>query len=247
MNNKLKMGLQSAFEAPIPKRKAQFLKTLRYPKISYLSFLGYQFAYIRKRVWLLSAFILLMGWTVSFSAAFQNFHMEASRVWTVSAILPFLTLLTVTEIFRSAFDCMAELETSCRFNLSQIVMARISILGTGNFIVLSLLLILINRSSHFGILRLTFYLLVPYLITCSLCLLILNRSSTRESMYGCAAAAGLVGIINMIIGSAVQFYSAGYLRYWILLSAAAIVLIGFQIHNLLKQTEDKTWNLLLTE
>lgn len=237
MNKKLKSALQSAFEAPPPADKEQFLKMLPYPKTTYRDFLFSQFSYIRKRVWLFSAVLVFRGWALAFlTPVGVNWHAQAGEVWIASALLPFLALLTVTELCRSAVYRMSELEASCRFSLSQIVMARISLLGGGNFTVLALLLIFIDRASLYGVLRLALYLIVPYLLTCGLCLLILNREHGQESIYACAAAACSVCLTNILLGKmAPLFYSYAYWNYWLILSAASTLLVGIEMRKLLKQ------------
>lgn len=249
MNKKLKNALQAAFEAPQPVNKGQFLKMLRYPKITYRNFMYSQFCCIQKRVWVLSAAIALAGWFVTFlSPSLMNWNREMDKIWTVSAILPFLALLMVTEIYRSAFYRMAELEMSCRFSLPQIVMARITILGSGNFLILILSFIFVSQVSPYGLLQIVTYLMVPYLLTCCVCLLILNRVRGKESTYCCAAAACFVCIMNIVLGGMTQLlYSNRYLGYWLLLFAAGILVIGIQMRRLLKKMEDRTWNLFLTE
>ncbi|MGG6311399.1 hypothetical protein [Paenibacillus macerans] len=249
MTKRWKDVLQAAFAAPEPADKERFLKTLRYPKISYSDFFLSQFRYIRKRVWALSALIAAVGWAIALSSPLDgHWHAEAGRLWTLSAILPFLALLTATELSRSMGYRMAELELSCRFSLPQIVMARAAILGGGNFLVLALLLTLISQRSSYGLLQAAAYLLVPYLMTCGFCLLIVNRVRGRESLYGCAAAACLVSMTNVVVGSALRFlYSNAFLGYWLLLFAASSLLIGIQLRYLHKRTEERTWDLFLTE
>lgn len=249
MNQKLKNALKASFEAPLPADKERFLKTLRYPKISRHKFFLSQFGFIRKRVWALSVMIVLIGWALAFlPPALNNWTAEAEKIWSVSAVLPFLAMLTATELYRSSFYRMAELETVCRFSLPQIVMARITILGGGNFVILALLLIFMSRASAYSVLQVIAYLMVPYLITCGVCLCILNRVRGRESVYSCAAAACLVCVTNITFSSTIELlYTNICLSYWMLLFVFSGVLIVIQMRKLLKQTEDKTWNLLLTE
>jgi hypothetical protein len=249
MNKKWKTALRTSFDAPRPTDKERFLKTLLFPKITYHRFLLSQFHYIRKRLWAASIIIVFIGWAnVFFSSPYINWREETGRIWSVSAILPFLAMLTTTELYRSSFYRMAELEAVCRYSLSQIVMARITILGGGNFVILVLLLIFMSKASAYGILHVVTFMMVPYLVTCSICLLILNRARGRESVYYCASAASLVCAVNIVFSSTVQsLYSSRYLSYWLLLFIFSGVLIGIQIRNLLKHTEGGTWNLLLTE
>ncbi len=249
MNKRFKRALQTSFAAPQPMDKERFLKTLRFPKISCRKFLLSQFCYIRKRVWVASALIVLLGWAIAFfPSSTIDWHTEAGKIWSISAVLPLLAMLTTTELYRSCFHRMAELETACRFSLPQIIMSRIAVLGSGNFIILTLLLIFMSRISAYSMLQVITYLMVPYLITCGVCLWILNHVRGRENMYCCAAAVGLICVTNIIFSSTVQYlYSNAYLSCWLLLFVSSALLIGIQMCNLLKQTEDRTWNLFLTE
>ncbi|MBU5485560.1 hypothetical protein KQI86_14670 [Clostridium sp. MSJ-11] len=249
MNKKFKKTLQGAFEAPPPMNKAHFLKTLRFPKATYRDFLFSQLHYIRKRVWAVSVLIVFIGWMIAFGApafTYQNF--ESFKIWGISALLPFLAMLTVTEIYRSAAYRMAELEASCRFSLLQIIMARITILGGGNFVILTLLLIFINWVSAYSLLQIIVYLMVPYLVVCGICLWILNRARNQEGVYGCAVAACLVCVISMLFGNVVpNIYANVHLNSWLVIFACCCVFIGIQICKLLKEMEEKQWNLSLIE
>jgi len=250
LNKDLKDALQVAFEAPPPVNKNRFLRTLRYPKITYFDFLLSQFSYIHKRVWIFSIFLVCMGQVLVSASEASSIHWysEGGGIWIVSAVLPFLSLLTVTEIYRSAFYHIAELEISCRFSLPQIVMARIGILGVGSFVVLMFILISMNKISSFGLMALISYLIAPYTMTCSLCLWILSRIRGQESIYSCAAATCFISILYTAIRTMVPFlYSDSYLKYWWFFSATFILLVALQLYKLIKQMGDKTWNLFLTE
>ncbi|GAB6108492.1 hypothetical protein [Fusibacter bizertensis] len=235
MNKKLKGALQEAFKAPPPIDKEHFLKQLNFPKITYVEFLMNQLHYIRKRVWIASLMIVLLGWGIAhWSPIFLS----------ISGVLPYLAMITVTEIYRSASDRMAELEGSCRFNLQQIVMARMSILGGINLFVILVAVIFINKITAYGILLALLYSLVPYLIVCAICMWLLNRTKGAESLYACAIATGSVSIGNILCESMAKFlYSSTNLHAWLAVLACCIILIGFQIKILIKQTEDQQWNL----
>lgn len=249
MNKKFKKALQTAFEAPPPTDQERFLKQLRYPKITYQEFLLNQIHYIRKRVWMASAFIVLFGWIVAFQLpALQYWNPDGMKIWNISAVLPFLAMITVTEIYRSTSCHMAELEGSCRFSLPQIVMARVSILGVTNFFVLIVLFIFIHQVSAYSLLQIVSYSMVPYLVVCSVCLWLLNRMRGSDGLYACAVTAGLVSITSIFFGGmAESFYLDTYLYGWVMIFIGCFILIGFQMHKLIKQMEEKQWNLHLTE
>lgn len=249
MNKRLKKALKASFEAPPPMGKEQFIKALRFPKTTYRDFFASQFFFIRKRVWLVSFFIVAISWIIIFRAqAAIHWEVEGWKIWSISAAVPFMAMMSVTEIYRSAACHLAELEISCRFNLPQIIVARLIILGGGNFAVLILLLSFLNGTSTYNILQMVVYLMVPYLTVCGICLWILNHAHSQEGVYGCAAATCLVCVISMLFrNTAPALYTNACLKGWLALFTCCCVVIGVQIRKLLKQTEEQTWNLFLTE
>ncbi|QIB69069.1 hypothetical protein Ami103574_06925 [Aminipila butyrica] len=249
MNGKFRKELQTAFDISYPSDKERFLEQLRYPKITYQEFLFEQLRYIRKRIWMASVLIILFGWIITFRLpAFQYWRADGIKIWNISAILPFLAMITITEIYRSVAYNMAELEESCRFSLSQIIMARMSILGGVNFVILILLLIFMNQVSSWRLLQIISYSMTPYLLVCAICLWLLNRMHGSDGMYACGAATGFVSVSNILIQiSAVSLYSDTYLNGWLTIFAGSVVLIGFQIRKLVGQLEEKQWNLNLAE
>lgn len=249
MNKQFQKALQEAFEAPPPMDKTRFLKTLPYPKIIYRDFLLFQLHYIRKRIWVFSTLILFMGWLSAFYIPMIiHWNPEEVKIWGVSSLVPFLAMITITEIYRSTAYRMAELEESCRFSLPQIIMARITILGAVNFSVLTFLLIFINQVSSYSLLQIILYLMVPYFIVSGICLWILNHVRSQEGVYSCAVAACLVSVINVLCkNTAFVLYTHAYLNGWLALFVFCFIFFGIQIRELIKQTEEKQWNLSLTE
>lgn len=235
MKKKLKKQLRAAFEAPAPTDKEHFLKQLSYPKITYREFLLEQLLFIRKRIWFASVLLVWIGW---FIAQYQQ--TDEMKIWSISALLPFMAMLTITELCRSASCYMAELEGSCRFSLPQLSIARLSILGAVSFVVLLLLLVFLRQASAYSLLQTVFYIMVPYLAACAVCLWLLNRVRGANGIYACGAAAGLVSAMGVILGSnAETLYSAGNLNGWATVFAVGLILTGFQIYKFVKQMEDK--------
>ena len=241
--------LSAAFATPKPQKKERFLQTLRYPRLSYTGFFLSQLRYLRKRVWVLDALLIVISIILTIQPLeWLRWSTVSGNCWIVAAFLPFLALLAVTEMARSSCCYMAELEMSCRFSLQEVIMARMLLLGGGNGVVLISVLLLMGRLSSLGFGRLAFYLLTPYILTGALCLFLLNHVRGRESLYGCAAIASAVSILNSIAGSAVQvFYAADYIHWWMILAAVSICIMILQLYQLLKQTEGKQWNLPLIE
>jgi hypothetical protein len=249
MKQTLKEELKSAFQAPSPTGKELFLKQLCYPKITYQEFLLNQLFYIRKRIWIASVLILLLGWMTIFQLpVFQYWTTNGFKIYSISSLLPILSLMTITEVYRSFSYKMVELEESCRFSLLQIVMARLNILGAGNGVILILLLIFINQVSAYSLLQTFLYVIMPYLFACATCLWLLNRTRGLDGIYSCAFATFFFSIASILCERLFTvLYTDLYLNVWLALFAGCLVMIVFQIHKLVKQLEEKQWNLYLTE
>ena len=103
MNHQLKRSIQKAFAAPKPdpQEKARFLKTLPQPQIGMFRFILVQASYLRKATWILSGLILLL-------ALFGARNMRQDTLWIISAFVPVLGLLAVTESTRSMTYGMSE-------------------------------------------------------------------------------------------------------------------------------------------
>ena len=131
--------LTLVFAAPAPKRKEAFLKTMPVPQLDPRGFFFTQLQYIRKRTWIFSIFILL--------ACIGIVRFASDGVcWKTAALLPFLTLITTTEFARSTQWNMVELEMSCKYSLSQILMARFLIFGTVDFLILGVIIGIVSRA-----------------------------------------------------------------------------------------------------
>lgn len=240
MNKELKKTIKQAFEAPIPTGKEQFLKDLKYPKRTYQSFLASQIFYIRKRVWIIS-FLVVVCETVLLSIhPNTNWSNALWRDWAFSAFIPFFALVIVTEIYRSGAYQMGELESTLRFDLKEIIIARLIILGGISFVVFSFLIIMCMQILVSKVLFVLVYIMVPYFVVCGLSLLILNKRSNVEGIYGCAAVSCLVSLI----GTMPALYQDIYLMGWIIVFISSIVLIIGQLRKLVRRTEEQTWNLL---
>lgn len=247
MNRKLKKALQSAYTPPKSTTKESFLNSLDYPKSTRMDFFLCQFGYIRKRIWLCwIALISLVILGITFlSNATETFSLTFPLVSTVSSLLPFIMLLTITELARSMSSQMAELEMSCKYNLSAVVVARATILGATNLLAFILLLIPMSLNSDYSFLRLGMYMFVPYIITCVGCMGIISLLNNKDTLYYCGGVSGLICILNLITSTISDVsYSDRTLYLWVIalvISCISLVLIGIKFF---KNTEDLTWNSL---
>ena len=242
MSKQLKRSIQKAFAVPKPNQqeKVRFLRSLPQPQIGIFQYILVQASYVRKLSWALSGLILLL-------ALFCAYSISEDTLWVVSAVVPVLGLLAVTEGNRSMMYGMSEFEMSTRFSLKSVVLARMSILGLINFAVIAVLTPLCCIGNDFSLLQTGMYLLVPYLLTVNFSLWIVRRVNGRESIYGCMCVSVIVSGINTSLHFVTDLiYQEIYISWWLVLSVFLLIELAYEIHCMIKRTEEYTWNLSLT-
>ena len=239
MNTKIKRNIQKAFEIQEPDQQemTRFLKTLPQPQISMWQFVLTQTTYLRK--WTLFFSMLLL-----FPALLCSYYIEKNTLWIVSAFIPFLGLLAVTENARSMVYGMSEFEMSTRFSLRSVILARMGILGVLDMFVFCCLTPLCCINNHFSLLQTGIYLLIPYLLTVTIGLWITRRFHGKEAIYGCMSMTVLISGINTGLHFIADFvYQFFYIKWWFILSIFLIGIMIYEIYYTIKQTEELVWNL----
>ncbi len=243
MNNKLQRNIQKAFEAPQPNRqeKARFLRALPGPRISMFRFILVQATYMRKLTLVFSILLL-------FPAVIGAVNVTKHTLWIVSAFVPILGLLAVTESTRSMTYGMSEFEMSTRFSLKSVVLARMSIWGLINLSIITFLTPLCRIGNNFSLLQTGMYLMVPYLLTVNFSLWIARRVNGKETIYGCMCVAVIVSGINIGLHFVTDLiYQEIYTSWWLILSVFLLIELAYEIYCTIKRTEEYTWNLSLTD
>lgn len=239
MDRKLKAALKQSFSPPPAKRCASFTDSISCPRARFSQVFTAQIWYIRKRVWFL--FVLGVCLAVCYTA---YAHVPEHIIIGVSAILPFFSLCTITELYRSTAYNMAESELACRYNLPRITLMRLGILGTAS-IALLILFIVIAKKSDFGLLRNTVYIGVPYLISVYLSLLIISKFQSKETFYVCAAVnAGLSIFMIFTVRSFKYIYNADFTFIWVITFAMLAGLVLYSLNRFTQSQEELQWNLL---
>ncbi len=191
---KLKKALQNAFTPPKAQGRDKFIRSINYPKMSYLGFILSQVCYIRKRIWIFSLALLL----ITLGAVCVIPQDQKYAVWIVSAFIPFLALLTATEISRSDIFGMSEIEAGCRFSLPQLTGARMIILGACDLTVIPIIAVILGVSSPLGIIKTALYIFTPFFTVNGISLAILNRVKGFDGVYFSAAAAVGVSLAGVL-------------------------------------------------
>lgn len=213
----LEQELQILFQAPVPRKREEFLAGRPWLSMSHSAFVLAQAAYIRKWVWVLS--VAMFGILVASTARWQR-----EALWIAAGMMPFLALIAAQEHMRSAMYNMTELELSTRFSVKSIVLARMGLLGSFHLLLLFLLLPLLVLYGQTGILRTGVYLLVPYLMTTFLSMVWVRRVRGREGLYLCLGIAVLVSNLQVVGGNVADWYRGQLFLWWLV--ALALLLAG---------------------
>lgn len=229
--------LKQGFTVPPPEKKEAFFRRAPLPAIGIGTFLGIQAAYIRKRVWVFSFSLFI-------AALVGSCMLGRDMLWDISAFMPLLACMLVTESSRSGRHGMAELEQSSRFSQKTVLLARLMVLGLGNLVLTCLLVPVVLQSSGKGVLQVGVFLLCPYLATSFLGVHVLRKVRGREADVICIGTAFLVSFGNTLLRrSCPRFYENATLGWWIFavlfFSAGTI----YQYGRMLKQGEELVWNL----
>lgn len=234
MNSQLKKRIKKAFAAPEPdwQEKVRLLNMLPRSRISMLQFVLAQAAYLRKITLVLSALLL-------FPALMGAYYTDLNILWTVSAFVPFLGLLAVTESTRSVMYGMDELEMSTRFSLKSVILARMSILGLLDVLLLCCVIPLCRISSDITILQTAVYLFVPYLLTVNISLWITRRFHSKGAVYACMSIAVLVSAANEGLHMIADFvYQFSNVKWWLLLFVILAGAMVYETYHTIERTEE---------
>lgn len=239
MDRKLREALGQTFTPPPPQSKDSFIHTINYPKASFTEVFLSQIGFIRKRVWIGFALLLVSAFTIT------NYAQLSSEVVSIlSAMLPVFSLLAITEIYKSTAHNMAEMELACKYNLLKITLMRLSILGLAGFIILLVYVSLANGNDY-GAFRNLIYLSVPYLISTNLSLVAISKFKSKETSYVCSAVSLGVSASIIALTSSYEFiYRVNYTFVWAISFAFLLILLGVNLVKFKTSQEELQWNLL---
>ncbi len=243
MKKELKHQIILAYGVPRPLQKEYFIHNLNYPKTRWYDFLFCQFAYIRKRVWVISFSLFLA--ILLFAATPQK--SDITLLWGASAVFPFLAMTAVTETVRSAIFGMAELEMTTRYSLRSILLARMGMIGVGNLVLLFIVIPILSGKANMSFIKIGIYLLVPYLLACFLSFAVINRIRTKDFSYYCAGIAIFLSGGGLIFGLGFKvIYQPQYFILWLIVLTALAAANYKEIRALIKNSEEMIWNSYLT-
>lgn len=237
MKKDLKNAVKYAFEAPQPVRKKLFLRQFVRTKISNFEFMLIQAGYIRKGVWIFSAFVL--GFALVGACGLKK-----DMLWIVSSLLPFVALLAVAENAKSITCNMAELEMASRFSLKSVLFARMGAVGAVHLTLLSVLIPLGYLYGVRSFFETGVYMLLPYFATTVSGLWITRKLRGKEAVYGCTGFTVLISGINIVINDERIFaHQEMFFQQKVIVLFVLLVLTVWEYKQSIQRTEDFVWSL----
>lgn len=212
----------------------RLLRTLPPRPMGAARFLLTQAGFIHKRMWLLQlaflAGILLLAREAGGAA-------EADRrlCWQISAAMPLLILINVTDLVRIYNGGMVEVELATRFSLPKVAAARLLIFGLTDGVLLAAVAALTASAARTGLLTMLLYCLVPFDLMCLGCLRLLRR--VRPDHFTPVAVALALALAALPLAGGEWLYRQPAEPAW---AAAALVLtlaLPWQFAALLRELQ----------
>lgn len=232
MKRKRREELSVYFEAPKPERKQSFVRKFGLQKMNlfYMAFM--QARYISKGVWIFSA--LFFG-SVCLAAQIA----DSRYVSMVLGAVPFLVMFSVTESMRSYRYGMEELELSARFSLKSIVLARMMILGLGNFVVLTGVMLLLRSNMQIHMVS----VMTPYFLTAAGSLYLVRHLRGTESTFPCTVLATVVCVLELYLpGQCSTLFTVQYAGVWVCVCVIGVMVTAYESYRIIRRTEEFVWN-----
>lgn len=163
-------------------RREACRKTAR-ERISFAYFLRKQIPLIGWRVWSLQFLLLLAACGVlSDLSDFLKSPLHLAKLLFCLSIMVFMTALP--PLYRSVRYRMQEIETAARFSLIRLLLARLIVIGIGDFALLGCMLFTALAKTSLSADTAVIYLCLPFLLACSGCLFMLGHFPPDRFLAG---------------------------------------------------------------
>lgn len=232
MERRLKEELGRYYEAPKPQRKQAFIRQFGVQKINLPRLVLMQARYISKWAWLVSILFCVFIYTASYV-------MEEKYVSVIYGMVPFLVMISVPGSTRSYRYGMEELELSTRFSLKSIVMARMSMLGIVNMVVLIVIANILGQCEGYHVL----HVLTPYFLTAGGSLYIVRTIRGSENIFLCFMLAVAVSFLQILLPWKFrELFASDYMPMWGVCFIIGVLITVKESYRTIRMTEDLVWN-----
>ncbi len=239
MNGKrIEARIRAVCDVPVPEGKDAFLRELRdrcgHRNVSPWRFVLTQSRYIRKRVWLVSAFALAIALLKIRAAGLETIAL-------VCAVMPFVSGLSVWESLRSRLYGMDEMEGATRFSLRGILLARTAAVGLVHVLLLLCATLLLAGSAGYGYAMTGALITIPYLLSSVLGMEAERTEWGRKSALPGMGISALTSLGVLLLQGMDRLYIPDYRGWWIAGALLLLLIHGLERKRLF-ENGGYTWN-----
>jgi len=192
-----------------------------------------QLRFIKKETWILKIFasILILYLIITEQIVLNSW------IWTLVSISgPILCLINANEICNIFQPGMLEIQMTAKNSFSKVLMVRLATFGLFDLAFFILMALGMSIFKETMLWQVIIYGIVPYVIMCFGCMLILNRCREENiPLYSGTWGACLCCIIIIAKISDVEIYQTSYFGVWFGIGLIALCGTGIEIHKLLKR------------
>ena len=228
--------VKSAYPAEPSAEKREFLKRYRKRELNYRELLLIQLRYMGFQLALLSgcALAVLLG-------AWARLNVDGAKIMAV--IMPVAALTSLTGLGRSQRCGMEELELASRFSLRMLSILRLVIIGCAGLLVTISLSLVLTLTTGLTLPVSFAAASVPYLLTASLCMVLIRRWRSPYNIHGCAVIAALVCAVSLWGTELMQSFPAASCRSALFaLLFLLLLLTGAEVKNYILESGEYQWN-----
>lgn len=192
-----------------------------------------QLCFIKKKTWFLKiSFSLLILYLISTD------HIDLSSwFWTLIAVSgPVLCLINTKEICNIFQPGMLEIQMTAKNSFSKVLMVRLVTFGIFDLVFFVSTALGMSLFRETVIWQVILYGIVPYIIMCFGCMLILNRCREENMpLYSVTWGSCLSCIIMILKISDIAIYETAYFSIWLLTGVIAFCGVVIELHKLLRK------------
>ena len=193
-----------------------------------------QLRFIKKKTWFLKFIISIM---ILYVISTEQIDISG-WTWTLIAVSgPALCLINANEICNIFQPGMVEIQMTAKNSFGKVLMVRLITFGLFDFIFFVCMALGMSIFKKTIIWQVILYGLVPYIIMCFGCLMILNRCREENvSLYSLTWGVCLNCIIIISKISDIRIYQASYFNMWLGIGLIALGGTIIELHRLFKKT-----------
>lgn len=202
-------------------------------RMSSTEFFCDQLRFIKKETWLLKIFVSTL---VLYLLITEQINIS-SWFWTLIAISgPILCLINAKELCNVFQPGMLEIQITAKNSFSKVLMVRLITFGLFDLLFFITMALGMSMIKETVIWQVILYGIVPYIIMCFGCMLILNRCREENiPLYSGTWGACLSCIITILKISDVKIFQTSYFGIWLGIGLVALLGMVIEIRKLFRR------------